>query len=81
MLHRLILKVRNFQLPTAERFRTVVKNILEGHHAPPSNRVKTKIKWKIQVFAYQVCFNFCVIIMIPSLRALAMGNKEIDKHL
>ena len=34
MLHRLILKVENFQLPTPKRFNTVVKNIL-GSIMPP----------------------------------------------
>ena len=35
MLHRLILNVTKFQLPTPERLGTVVKNILGSHHAPP----------------------------------------------
>ena len=34
MLHRLILKVTNFQLSHLKRLDTVVKNILGGHHGP-----------------------------------------------
>ena len=33
ILHRIILKVTKFQLPTSMRFSTVVKNILGAHHA------------------------------------------------
>ena len=40
MLHRLMLKVTNFQLPTPKCFSTVVKNIFGGHHGPPmTNKV------------------------------------------
>ena len=35
MLHRLILKVTNFQLRPPKRLSTVVKIILLGNHAPP----------------------------------------------
>ena len=40
MLHRFILKVKKFQLPTPKRCNTVDKNILGDHHALMSNRVK-----------------------------------------
>ena len=46
MPHRIMLKATNLQLPSPKRLRTVVKNILGGHHAPPlpmSNRVKETI--------------------------------------
>ena len=43
MLHRSILKVTKFQLPPPKRLGTVGKNILGGHHAPMSNRVKEHV--------------------------------------
>ena len=51
MLHRLILKVRKFQLPTPiKRLSTVVKNILGAIMHPMSNRVKQSIKEKHILF-------------------------------
>ena len=44
MLHGLILKVTQFQLPSPKRLSTVVKNILGGHHAPPPCQIGLKAK-------------------------------------
>ena len=43
MLHRLIFKVTKFQLPTPNRFRTVVKNILGAYHAPT---ISDRVNWE-----------------------------------
>ena len=47
MLHRLILKVINFQLPTLKRFSTMVKSSFGGHHVPPPCHIGLTISFQI----------------------------------
>ena len=53
MLNIVILKVTKFQVPPPKRLGTVVKNILGGHHATRSNRVKVPMKRNFFNFSYE----------------------------
>ena len=54
MLHRLILKVTKFQLPTPKHFSTVVKNFFGGASWPPSCQIALTASIKAILLAFGI---------------------------